>query len=151
MSDSKSKYDLASLTVDSKSSSENTKKNKYSFITVKNTEEFRVKNSSVMTPRATYSTPASVGYYFPDEIAYRWYIQAGAGAQLLMAEDDDKGPFADRITFAPALTGGYRWNPIFGVRLNVTGGSLHGHNDGHSGTYRFWKGKSDEFKTNYAK
>lgn len=87
---------------------------------------------------------------YTDEFKYKWYIQAGLGSQFLMGEDDSKGAFASRLTIAPNVTGGYRWNPIFGVRLNLTGGSLHGYNDGHAGTYRFWKGKSDQFKQDYA-
>lgn len=59
-----------------------------------------------------------------------------------MGEDDGKGKFASRLTLAPSFSVGYRFNPIFGLRANFSGGSLHGFNDGHSGTYRFWKGKS---------
>lgn len=146
-SDARSKYDLA-LTTTSSRSSEGSKEKEFSYVKIRNTEDFQVR--STMRPKNFYSS-SNKGYYYPDDIAYRWYIQAGAGAQLLMAEDDDKNSFWDRVTFAPAVTGGYRWNPIFGVRLNVTGGSLHGYNDGHSGTYRFWKGKSDAFKEAFAK
>lgn len=76
---------------------------------------------------------------YMNDFAYRWYIQAGGGAQLLMAEDDHKGKLQNRVTLAPSLTLGYRFNKIWGLRMNVTGGSLHGFNDGASGSYRFWK------------
>lgn len=109
------------------------------------TENKPIKTRTIRTYQVSNSTGRS------GDFLYRWYIQAGGGAQLLMAEDDDKGTFKSRVTLAPALTVGYRFNPIFGVRLNITGGSLHGYNDGHSGTYRFWKGKSDQFKENFAK
>lgn len=149
-SDFKSKYDLALNTSNSISSNKTGANSSSVVVKKKNTTGYLAQSSS-LRPGNLYSPSTKNSFYFPDDIAYRWYIQAGAGAQLLMAEDDDKGKFADRISFAPALTFGYRWNPTFGVRLNLTGGSLHGYNDGHSGTYRFWKGKSEEFKINYAK
>lgn len=101
------------------------------------------------TPR-TFQDPTPRRGIYTDGFKYKWYIQAGLGGQILMAEDDSKGPLKSRITIAPSITGGFRWNPIFGVRLNFTGGSLHGFNDGHSGTYRYWKGKDDEFRRNFA-
>lgn len=109
------------------------------------------------TPKAVVtSTPGSFQpagplrkVYF-DDYKYKWYIQLGAGAQALFGEDEDKGSFKNLITLAPSITGGYRWNRIFGARLNITGGSLHGYNDGHSGKYSFWDGKSDAFKEAFA-
>lgn len=100
-------------------------------------------------PRTMQDQTPRRGIY-TDGFKYKWYIQAGSGAQILMGEDDGKASFSKRLTIAPSITGGYRWNPIFGVRLNITGGSLHGFNDGHSGTYRYWNGKSDEFKQAFA-
>lgn len=67
-----------------------------------------------------------------------WFIKFGGGAQLLMAEDDDKGPFKSRVTFAPTFTIGKYFSPIWGLRVQFTGGSLHGFNDGMDGTYRKW-------------
>lgn len=115
-------------------------------------EEGEEDNQAIIaaTPRTLQDQTPRRGIY-TDGFQYKWYIQAGVGGQILMGEDDNKGPFKDRITIAPSITGGYRWNPIFGVRLNITGGSLHGFNDGHSGTYRFWKGKSEQFKEDFAK
>lgn len=100
-------------------------------------------NKQVITTNArTLQNATPVRGIYIDEFLYRWYIQAGGGAQILMGEDDSKGKFASRLTLAPSLSVGYRFNPIFGVRANFSGGTLHGFNDGHSGTYRFWKGKS---------
>lgn len=67
-----------------------------------------------------------------------WFIKFGGGAQLLMGEDDDKGPFKSRVTFAPTFTIGKYFSPIWGLRVQFTGGSLHGFNDGRDGTYRKW-------------
>lgn len=100
----------------------------------------------ITTNARTLQNAAPTRGIYTDEFLYRWYLQAGAGAQFLMGEDDSKGSFAGRQTLAPSLTAGYRFNPIFGVRLNFSGGSLHGYNDGHAGTYRFWNGKSDAQK-----
>lgn len=100
----------------------------------------------ITTNTRTLQHAAPTRGIFTDDFRYRWYIQAGGGAQFLMGEDDSKGSFKSRLTLAPSLTVGYRLNPIFGLRLNFSGGSLHGYNDGHSGTYRFWKGKSESEK-----
>lgn len=67
-----------------------------------------------------------------------WIITIGGGAQMLFGEDDHKGDFIDRVTFAPKLTIGKYFGPTWGFRLNFTGGSLHGYNDGMAGIYRKW-------------
>lgn len=74
-----------------------------------------------------------------------WYITMGSGAQILMAEDDDKGSFSSRITYAPTLSIGKFFSPIWGLRVQFTGGSLHGFNDGESGTYRKWNSGSKNY------
>lgn len=80
-----------------------------------------------------------------------WFVTIGSGVQLLMAEDDSKGDFAKRLTYAPTISIGKYFSPIWGLRLNFTGGSLHGFNDGVAGTYRKWnKGSSHYNGTNYA-
>ncbi len=80
-----------------------------------------------------------------------WFITLGSGAQLLMAEDDDKGSFGSRITYAPTFTIGKYFSPIWGLRFNFTGGSLHGFNDGRDGTYRKWnKGSKNYLGKGYA-
>lgn len=105
----------------------------------------------ITTNQRTLQNATPTRGIYTDDFHYRWYIQAAAGPQFLMGEDDSKGSFKSRLTLAPSLTLGYRFNPIFGLRLNFSGGTLHGYNDGHSGTYRFWKGKSDAEKEVIAK
>lgn len=77
-----------------------------------------------------------------------WFITLGSGAQLLMAEDDDKGPLGSRITYAPTISVGKFFSPIWGLRVQLTGGSLHGFNDGESGTYRKWNSGSKNYQGN---
>ena len=80
-----------------------------------------------------------------------WYISLGSGAQILMAEDDNKASFSSRITYAPSLTIGKNFSPLFGMRVNLTGGSLHGFNDGVNGIYSKWnKNGSGYFGADYA-
>ncbi|WP_280672896.1 MULTISPECIES: OmpA family protein [unclassified Dysgonomonas] len=81
-----------------------------------------------------------------------WFISFGSGAQLLMGEDDDKGDQLKAVTYAPSFTIGKYFSPIWGLRLNLTGGSLHGYNDGQAGTYRKWnKGSKNYLGEGYAK
>ena len=67
-----------------------------------------------------------------------WIFSIGSGAQVLFAEDDSKGNFQDRITYAPVFSIAKYFSPIWGLRVSFTGGSLHGFNDGRNGTYRKW-------------
>ncbi|NDW18280.1 OmpA family protein [Dysgonomonas sp. 216] len=75
-----------------------------------------------------------------------WYITFGSGVQTIIAEDDDKANFTDRLTYAPSITIGKYFSPIWGLRVQITGGSLHGFNDGESGTYRKWNSGSDHYQ-----
>lgn len=84
-------------------------------------------------PESTYNTT-----WQQNAFSDNWFISFGGGAQIIMAEDDSKGSFGSRITFAPSLTIGKYFSPIFGIRANFTGGSLHGFNDGQDGLYRKW-------------
>lgn len=74
-----------------------------------------------------------------------WFITFGSGAQIIMAEDDDKGDFSNRVTYAPSLTIGKYFSPIWGLKLQLTGGTLHGFNDGVAGTYRKWNKGSEHY------
>lgn len=85
-----------------------------------------------------YSVPSKNEYLLKDPL---WYISIGSGVQTYIGEDDNKGPFSQRITYAPTLTVGRRFGNLIGLRLQLTGGSLHGFNDGDSGFYTKW---SDE-------
>jgi len=75
-----------------------------------------------------------------------WFITLGSGAQMLMAEDDDKASFTSRVTYAPTFSIGKYFSPIWGLRVQFTGGSLHGFNDGRDGTYRKWNSGSDNYQ-----
>lgn len=70
-----------------------------------------------------------------------WKLSFGGGAQLYLGEDDHKGNFMSRFTFAPTISISRRMSNIIGLRLQATGGSLHGYNDGDSGFYTRWMGE----------
>ncbi|GAB6012550.1 OmpA family protein [Viscerimonas tarda] len=74
-----------------------------------------------------------------------WSITLGVGAQTVWGEDDRKVDFNRRVTVAPSLTIGKYFSPIWGFRLQLTGGTLHGFNDGQSGTYRKWNTGSKNY------
>lgn len=67
-----------------------------------------------------------------------WTISVGGGAQVLFGIDDNKGDFQNRVTFSPQLSLSKYFSPIWGLRVNFSGGSLHGYNDGNYGTYVKW-------------
>ena len=107
---------------------------------------FAQNNSSVQ-----YSVPSRNEYLLKDPV---WFISVGAGAQVYFGEDDNGVPgnrigLDRRATFAPTLTIGRRMSNFISLRLQLSGGSLHGFNDGWNGTYtRWWKNGSngDDFK-----
>lgn len=77
-----------------------------------------------------------------------WVLSLGGGAQVLFGEDDSKGNFSDRITFAPHFSITKYFRPSWGLRLSFSGGSLHGFNDGDSGIYRKWNHGSKNYLGN---
>lgn len=81
------------------------------------------------------AAPSRNEYLLKDPL---WYISVGAGAQAYHGEDDAKVSFHRRMTFAPNFTIGRRLGNLAGIRVQVTGGSLHGFNDGDSGIYSKW-------------
>lgn len=93
-----------------------------------------------------YSVPSRNEYLLKDPL---WFISLGGGVQTYFGEDDNGGPnklvpFNRRLTLAPTLTIGRRMSSLITLRLQFSGGSLHGFNDGWSGTYaRWWKDGSD--------
>lgn len=96
---------------------------------------FAQNNSSVQ-----YSVPSRNEYLLKDPV---WFISVGAGAQVYFGEDDYGAPgnrigLDRRATFAPTLSFGRRMSNIVALRLQLSGGSLHGFNDGYSGTYTRW-------------
>ncbi|SHG25326.1 OmpA family protein [Dysgonomonas macrotermitis] len=87
-------------------------------------------------PNQTYNTYKTT--WKKNAFKDNWTISVGGGAQILMGIDDNKGSFTDRVTFAPQISISKYFSPIWGLRLNFTGGSLHGFNDGSYGTYVKW-------------
>lgn len=87
-----------------------------------------------------YSVPSRNEYLLKDPL---WFISIGGGAQIYLGEDDAGVPgnrtsFTSRLTFAPTLTIGRRMSNIISLRAQLSVGSLHGFNDGWSGTYTKW-------------
>lgn len=87
-----------------------------------------------------YSAPSRNEYLLKDPV---WFISIGGGGQMYFGEDDNGVPgnrtsLSSRVTFAPTLTIGRRMSNIISLRLQFSGGSLHGFNDGWSGTYTSW-------------
>ncbi|WP_165020568.1 SUMF1/EgtB/PvdO family nonheme iron enzyme [Dysgonomonas sp. ZJ279] len=87
--------------------------------------------------KETLSSPSKNEYLIKDPL---WTLSIGAGAQMYIGEDDNKVATKKRLTFSPTITLSRRLNNLFGLRLAVTGGSLHGYNDGDSGFYTKWTG-----------
>ena len=59
-----------------------------------------------------------------------WFMSANFGAQSLFPENSKDAKFRNTITFMPTLSVGKWFNPYWGVRLQGTGGSLHGFTSG---------------------
>lgn len=74
-----------------------------------------------------------------------WIFSIGGGAQRLFGKDNSVGNFGNNITFAPQITFTKYFSPIWGLRLSLSGGSLHGYNDGDSGIYRKWNHGSKHY------
>jgi len=87
-------------------------------------------------PDKTYNTYKTT--WQKNRFKDNWFLTISGGGQTIFGEDDHKTDFQNRVTFAPQIAFGKYFSPIWGLRMNFTGGSLHGHNDGNSGTYRKW-------------
>ena len=87
-------------------------------------------------PNQTYNTYKTT--WKKNAFKDNWTISVGGGAQKLFGIDDNKGSFSKSVTFAPQISISKYFSPIWGLRLNFTGGSLHGYNDGQFGTYVKW-------------
>lgn len=88
-----------------------------------------------------YSVPSRNEYLLKDPV---WFISAGIGGQVYFGEDDYGSPgnrigLDRRVTWAPTLSIGRRMSNIVALRLQLSGGSLHGFNDGYNGTYTRWQ------------
>lgn len=94
-------------------------------------------------PNQTYNTYKTT--WKKNSFKDNWIISIGGGAQAMFGEDDSKGSNADRVTFAPQFSIAKYFSPIWGLRFNLTGGSLHGFNDGNHGTYRKWNHGNENY------
>lgn len=101
-------------------------------------------------PNKTYNTYKTT--WKKNRFKDNWHITIGGGVQSIFGEDDDKASsFTNRLTFAPHISIGKYFSPIWGLRLSFSGGSLHGFNDGNYGTYRKWNhGDKNYLGKNYA-
>lgn len=54
-----------------------------------------------------------------------WFIGAGAGANMVIGDNNGDADFLNRITVAPTVQFGKWYNPYIGGRIKVQGGSLH--------------------------
>ena len=113
------------------------------FIFIATLSSVTLKAQKYQAPESTYNTT-----WQQNAFSDNWYVSFGGGIQMLMSEDDTKGSSGSRFTFAPSLTVGKYFSPIFGIRTNLTGGSLHGWNDGQDGTYRKWNKNWGSFMGN---
>ena len=60
------------------------------------------------------------------DIRSNWYIEVGAGAQVLFSADASKLSFGDRITPSISVAGGKWFSPYWGTRVQVQGYSFNG-------------------------
>lgn len=95
-------------------------------------------------PNQTYNTYKTT--WKKNRFKDNWTISLGGGAQTILGIDDSKGPKKDRVTFAPQFSITKYFSPIWGLRLNFTGGSLHGFNDGNFGSYVKWNHGTKNYK-----
>lgn len=84
---------------------------------------------------ASISSPTRNEYLLKEPI---WSVSFGSGLQAYFGEDDHKVDFAKRLTYAPTLSISRRFGNFITGRFYLTGGSLHGYNDGVSGFYTRW-------------
>ncbi|MDR0681233.1 MAG: OmpA family protein [Dysgonamonadaceae bacterium] len=68
-----------------------------------------------------------------------WFISLGAGPNLLQGEQDGDKKLSERFRYSGEFSVGKWFNPYFGSRLQVVGGSLRGFNymSDHEGKYVF--------------
>ena len=59
------------------------------------------------------------------DIRSNWYIEVGAGAQVLFSADASKLSFGDRITPSISVAGGKWFSPYWGTRVQVQGYSFN--------------------------
>lgn len=94
-------------------------------------------------PNETYNTYKTT--WKKNRFKDNWEITIGGGAQRYYGEDDAKVSITTGLTLAPQLAITKYFSPIWGLRMNLTGGSLTAWNDGNSGVYRKWNNGSEHY------
>lgn len=94
-------------------------------------------------PNQTYNTYKTT--WKKNAFKDNWTISVGGGAQKIFGIDDNKSSFTKSVTFAPQISISKYFSPIWGLRMNFTGGSLHGYNDGSYGTYVKWNHGTENY------
>ena len=72
--------------------------------------------------------------YVRDQLAKNWYVEAGAGAQILFADDASGLGFGQRLTPSLSVAAGKWFSPYWGMRLQARGYGFNG-NTGMGGIY----------------
>ena len=57
-----------------------------------------------------------------------WFVSLGGSPSILFAEQDSYAPWTKRVKLGLQFTGGKWFNPNFGFRVQISGGSLRGFN-----------------------
>lgn len=89
----------------------------------------RGQSQEYFVPKKTEPKSAFKTTWQKKELKDAWYISFGSGVQLLSSDNDGQADLKDRLTYAPSLTVGRYFSPIWGLRANFTGGSAHGFED----------------------
>ena len=116
------------------------------FLSVYSQADNEARTISTTAPQGEVKHNAYKTTWLKNRFKDTWFITFGSGAQTIWAEDDDKADLQNRITYAPSLVIGKYFSPIWGLRLQLTGGTLHGFNDGNAGTYRKWNNGSKNYE-----
>ncbi len=89
-------------------------------------------------PRTYTETAGFKNSFMHNSAGSNWFIQLGAGVQMLGAEGFDKAFFStSQLTLAPTFAVGKWFSPWLGFRLKGEGGSLHSFPDAVHSEYEF--------------
>ncbi len=83
---------------------------------------------AVFSASAQEEATAGEGAKLHSKAKDNWFISIGAGPNLLIGEQDKYASVGDRIKFGGEFSVGKWFNPTFGMRMQVYGGSLKGFN-----------------------
>lgn len=88
-------------------------------------------------PQIGFSTETGAKTNFKkNKFGDNWFISLAGAGTMLFGDDNNDADFMDRVTVAPQLSIGKWFNPYFAMRVQGTGGALHGYeNRGGSGLF----------------